>query len=166
MSESITPNAFTIFPKTLNCPEYRRLTNAANFLNKETGVRILVKDTYFDFGQDWKYTTLIVKPYNPKEFSWQLLNPKEHGIICYGNEEEYMAVLHKLTDKLKEKQEKKGRYPQLLKKDIVNEKFEEALKKAGSGFVHDAIYTLWQEILKHDTIYPTKEELKNTLVNK
>lgn len=69
-----------------NTKEYKALDLVASILTDESikGYEYKVKDVYFDFGQDWKWSTIVA---HDKEStsdilrSWQVLNPKEHELI-------------------------------------------------------------------------------------
>lgn len=58
--------------------ERNRLEKMASYLNEQlnelTGWTVKVKDTYFDYGQNWMWTTLIVYEGTPDE-SYQMLYP-------------------------------------------------------------------------------------------
>lgn len=51
-------------------------TYAAHDMNEE----ITLEVTYFDYGQNWKYTSLITKNYEEGD-SWQTLCPRDYEII-------------------------------------------------------------------------------------
>ena len=63
---------------------YKSLEIAAAMLSleSETGVRYAVENTYFDYGQNWKWTTIVA--HGKDGGRWQVLNPKEHGLITDG----------------------------------------------------------------------------------
>ena len=66
------------------CPMYEKLEIVAMMLTNRSplGYNYKVGETYFDFGQDWKWTTIIAE----KEYdSYQALNPKEHKEIFLAN---------------------------------------------------------------------------------
>lgn len=54
--------------------EYDKLKFAASCISGATDLDVKVEDTYFDFGQDWKWTTLIA--YKKDGQSFQLLSPR------------------------------------------------------------------------------------------
>ena len=56
--------------------EYKALTKAALLLTitSETGTTYRVEETYFDYGQDWKWTTIVA--HSPKYGSYQALTPR------------------------------------------------------------------------------------------
>lgn len=63
-----------------------------------------VNETYFDYGQNWKWTTIIAcdysKPQNSAEFSYQALNPKEWGsIITAKNVDELAKAVNDYMEK-------------------------------------------------------------------
>lgn len=54
----------------------------------------LVNDTYFDFGQDWMWTTIIC--YNHRTSSYQALTPREQEeIIMADTYDEMLGVIEK-----------------------------------------------------------------------
>lgn len=61
--------------------EYTALEAAAKLLEvaSPNGTRYTVEDTYFDYGQDWRWTTVIA--YRKDGTSWQALYPAEHELI-------------------------------------------------------------------------------------
>jgi len=70
-------------PRTIgrSTQEYKNLMAAAKLLEavSESGYRYEVENCYFDYGQDWMWTTIIA--HNDKEegvlSSWQAVNPKQ-----------------------------------------------------------------------------------------
>ena len=66
--------------------EFKRLELACNLLNefdKEAKYRVGV--TWFDFGQDWKWTTIIVE-YDSKWSNGYQIDPKNHEDILNARE--------------------------------------------------------------------------------
>ena len=69
--------------------EYQRLVDFCEELNVKTKEENLpatfyVKNVYFDFGQNWMWTTICCNYLNPifeDDSSYQILNPKQHEII-------------------------------------------------------------------------------------
>lgn len=61
--------------------EYKALEAAAALLTALSphGTAYMVEETYFDFGQGWKWTTVIAHRSNGD--SWQALNPREQDMI-------------------------------------------------------------------------------------
>ena len=55
--------------------EYQKLKLVADMLTtfSPNGTVYIVEVTYLDFGQDWKWTTII----SDSKHSWQILNPRE-----------------------------------------------------------------------------------------
>ena len=74
------------FPGT---PEYQKLKIAAQMLTtfSTKEIEFLVEDVYFDYGQDWIWTTIIA--HDPKEtgilHSWQALSPRQQEPIILAN---------------------------------------------------------------------------------
>ena len=70
-----------VYPK--GTEEYRRLETVASELTKRSasGFTYSVDDTYFDHGQGWRWTTIIVHTSNGD--SWQVLCPRDHERIIY-----------------------------------------------------------------------------------
>lgn len=64
-----------------NEKEYEALKAVANMLTLlcTNGYKFDVEDTYFDFGQNWMWTTIIAKKDN--DDSYQVLSPREHELI-------------------------------------------------------------------------------------
>ena len=65
-------------------------TYAAHDMNE----RIQVEDVYFDYGQNWKYTTLITHNYDESD-SWQSLCPRDYETIL---ECDHIATLLRYAD--------------------------------------------------------------------
>ena len=71
------------------------------FANSKNNFNYEVENTYFDFGQDWKWTTIICYDEGNNR-SWQVLSPREWGEITEAQslEEIDQYVLNKvMTDK-------------------------------------------------------------------
>lgn len=62
--------------------EYEWLLCAAAALEcaSPNGTKYNVEDVYFDFGQDWMWTTIVA--YKKDGTSWQALCPRDHDLIC------------------------------------------------------------------------------------
>lgn len=78
--------------------EYLRLETAAFLLTKYSrkGITYTVINTYFDFGQDWKWTTLLAT--RPDGQHYQALCPRDHEkILTYENI--FKAIHEIITDK-------------------------------------------------------------------
>lgn len=63
--------------------ERKRLGDFCTVLHDITGGSFEVQDIYFDLGQDWWWTTIVCKDQN-----YQILNPRQHGAITRGYEDE------------------------------------------------------------------------------
>ena len=95
-------NALKTFEKT--SPEYKTLTDAADALNQQVkNVRYTVEDTYFDFGQNWMYTTIIAhrldRDADDVTAGWQALTPRDQERILFMGDNERQAVIAALADK-------------------------------------------------------------------
>lgn len=66
---------------TPDTPEYNRLARAAQILTAASPrkYKYQVEDTYFDFGQNWLWTTIIC--YRPDGESYQALYPADQEAI-------------------------------------------------------------------------------------
>lgn len=63
-------------------PEYRKLSRAATILTACTeGRRYYVGETYFDYGQDWKWTTIICEKEGSTFGGFQALYPVDQERI-------------------------------------------------------------------------------------
>lgn len=83
-----------------NSDEFAALQAFANRLNAHGGpVKHVVEIVYWDYGQRWKWTTLIAHgtrsavPLNSSysrslHTSWQALSPRNQEIVIYGSEQE------------------------------------------------------------------------------
>ena len=62
---------------------YKRLTTAATVLTAVSpkGITYTVEDTYFDYGQDWMWTTLIANDPASVFGSYQALCPRDYELI-------------------------------------------------------------------------------------
>lgn len=85
--------------------QYKRLSMACGFLNQYStcGVKYSIQVTHFDYGQNWKWTTVLALP--PKEknrFSdsgYQLFTPAQQTELFEAETiEEFLNVLHKPLD--------------------------------------------------------------------
>ena len=72
---------------------YRKDENAYKMLEKAcmiltatsaTNTTYMVEETYFDFGQDWKWTTIIA--HRPDGTSYQALCPRDHEKIIFSTD--------------------------------------------------------------------------------
>ena len=58
--------------------EYQKLVLAAQILSNFTGKSYFVKETYFDYGQDWKWTTILR---HDSDGNVQVLSPRDQENI-------------------------------------------------------------------------------------
>ena len=65
--------------------EYEQLRIAAEMMTAKsaTGVEYRVEETYFDFGQGWRWTTIIAHRCGD---SWQAITPREQEAIIWAND--------------------------------------------------------------------------------
>lgn len=80
-----------------NEAEYRRLQAAASLLQayNKNGFTYEVKDVYFDFGQDWMWTTIVCYG---NDSSWQALSPREWTeITCAATMEQLVSEVVNMT---------------------------------------------------------------------
>ena len=63
-------------------PEYKRLEAAAKLIECFTEKTVAVENTYFDYGQNWRWTTLICKA-SEHSMDYQMLCPRDETNICY-----------------------------------------------------------------------------------
>ena len=74
---------------------YKKLEKVAEILTiaSPTGTVYTVGETYFDFGQNWKWTTILAE--SPKYGSYQALNPRNHAEIL--NSENLLDTVASIT---------------------------------------------------------------------
>lgn len=82
--------------------EYKKLNLFKCFMDiiiteNKLPINISIENTYFDFGQSWKWTTIIVYKLNCSSClnSYQLLNPVDHEKIVFGDEDDIIEVCKK-----------------------------------------------------------------------
>jgi len=83
--------------------EYKNLEAAAALMTafSPKGIIYRVQETYFDYGQDWMWTTIIAYEDSPRwgRDSWQALNPREQEEICLtSNVKELAKVVEKVME--------------------------------------------------------------------
>lgn len=86
-------NAIKTFDYTT--PEYKRLQKSAVMLTEasEHGTFYRVETIYFDYGQDWLWTTLVAHTADGN--SYQALSPREQEDLLFT--ENIFEALHKVT---------------------------------------------------------------------
>lgn len=64
-------------------PERKALWGVAKFLEGlcKDGSVFVVDDIYFDSGQDWKWSSIVVWRKGNRDDSFQLLCPRDHALI-------------------------------------------------------------------------------------
>ena len=65
--------------------EYQRLAAAAATIQSFTGKQCKIDMTYFDYGQNWTYTTILAESGLQVSKLYQVLNPKQQLNIVYGS---------------------------------------------------------------------------------
>jgi len=92
--------------------EYRKLLIVCTLLNSYTQADCVfyVEDTYFDYGQDWKWTTILCCPQNSTDFfhnyhKYQYLTPAVQQSIFLANT---LDEIFNITDKLLMESNKRG----------------------------------------------------------
>ena len=75
--------------------EYARLEHFAKMLEDESaiGVRYCVKETYFDCGQGWMWTTIIGNDVRSNWGGWQALNPREQEEVLLADSEDELNLI-------------------------------------------------------------------------
>ena len=78
--------------------EYKALEAAAALaeLKSPNGYKYFVMNTYFDFGQDWLWTTIVAE--KPNGDSYQALDPREHAAIITGEINEIVAAINAMFE--------------------------------------------------------------------
>lgn len=94
-------NTINIFPK--GTIERAKLQNFADHMNSMPGnsnIQYEVGETYFDFGQGWKWTTIIAHDRTREKDSvlgsWQALTPKDQENIL----SDYASAMDELAQRL------------------------------------------------------------------
>ena len=87
--------------------EYQNLARVARIMTARSlnGTRFEVGVTYFDFGQDWRWTTILA--YKLDNGSFQALTPAEQEKIVTANPDELETVAQELMEKFQKE------YPRL-----------------------------------------------------
>ena len=76
----------SVFPA--GSPEHAKLSDAARRVAEASGLDCRVEDVYYDYGQNWRCTTLIGYPSGGSP-GVQILNPKEQRDVLYGEEDAF-----------------------------------------------------------------------------
>jgi hypothetical protein len=82
--------------------EYKKLNLFKCFMDivivvNNLPIELSIENTYFDFGQNWSWTTIIVYKLNCDSSlnSYQLLNPADHKSIVFGDADDIMEICQK-----------------------------------------------------------------------
>ena len=107
IKESENLKESTIRKFSTDSEEFKALSAFADELNKrsiESGssVRYRVDDCYFDFGQNWWWTTVLATNGENGSITgtWQCLSPAQHEKIIQGNSDEVLEQVLASSDKL------------------------------------------------------------------
>lgn len=107
IEESENLKESTIRKFSTDSEEFKALSAFADELNKrsiESGspVRYRVDDCYFDFGQNWWWTTVLATcgENGSVTGTWQCLSPAQHEKIIQGNSEEVIEQVLAASDRL------------------------------------------------------------------
>lgn len=107
IEESENLKESTIRKFSADSEEFKALSAFADELNKrsiESGssVRYRVDDCYFDFGQNWWWTTVLATNGENGSITgtWQCLSPAQHEKIIQGNSDEVLEQVLASSDKL------------------------------------------------------------------
>ena len=88
-------SSIKIFPR--DSEEYEKLDRVATFLTAMSPNKYYyyVGKTYFDYGQDWKWTTILAQKNDNGSYgdSYQALNPREQEEIILANSDEELEEI-------------------------------------------------------------------------
>ena len=79
--------------------EYKKFEIVAEFLNLNayrngTATNFYVGETYLDYGQDWKWTTVLA---DDPGWSWQVLSPREWKEIFFAEPSELYGIVEQIV---------------------------------------------------------------------
>lgn len=112
-----TSNVIQVFNP--NHPAYYRLLVAANIIQLFSGVYCMAETTYWDRGQNWKWTTIIAHPDKNDRSGIQILNPNQARQIILGDIDEFLDVVKERANHLKERyQHEQTHLPELPGSDV------------------------------------------------
>lgn len=94
---AVKKEPLSVFPT--DAFEYKKLKHAAEDLSWRSGKTVTVQNAYYDFGQNWRYTTLI--EHDSAFNGIQILSPKDQEITLYGTKEEYEGLMSEIAARLK-----------------------------------------------------------------
>lgn len=77
---------------------YQNLKRAAAILTalSRSGITYIIGETYFDYGQDWAWTTIIAHDPAASFGSYQALCPRDHEIIVTADD--LLAAINQITE--------------------------------------------------------------------
>ena len=95
--------------------EYKKLDlllKALNILKEENNLDVdfYISDVYFDYGQNWMWTTIVCKYKDVMDFpsTYQILNPAEYENILLGNEDSFIETYKNLKNDILRRHLKKS----------------------------------------------------------
>ena len=93
VSEVLHKEAIAVFPEF--SLEFERLVEVAMLLTKKSPKRFwyYVSETFFDYGQNWKWTTIMC---TRGDDTWQALNPREQEEIVFANDTKRLEKVAKM----------------------------------------------------------------------
>lgn len=131
--------------------EYKRLQKVCDLLNERTNenVKFTIEETHFDYGQNWKWTTIITKDLIDGN-SWQTLNPRQQEEIINGKNPDDIintilsGMLYKnfKLDKINE-----GLDDWDLKAKDLEKKFKDAYEEYKKNNKYPLSYLDWNNLL-------------------
>lgn len=71
---------------------YERLEAASKMVNAFTNENTTVRTIYFDYGQDWKFTTVVA--------DYQVLTPAMQELIINGDLKQFQEVVNEVIEKI------------------------------------------------------------------
>lgn len=125
-------------------PEYAKLSAICILLNSMSPNKInyRVEDTYFDYGQDWRWTTIIAHRNNGD--SWQAIYPAMQERILLAGDFDATDTAEFVNDPEFEEIAK-----DILRESRLDKGFDESLKEANYGGAYDI----------EDDMFFTKEDI-------
>lgn len=80
---------------------YKRLEAAAALIQAETDKNCIVKECFYDMGQDWMWTTILCESGMQTFPYMQILNPKQQKLIIFGSLKQFQETVLELIEKNK-----------------------------------------------------------------
>lgn len=93
----MSTEAIAVFSQDIK--EYKRLKAAALLISAETKKLCKIENVYFDYSQNWKWTTITIESGMRSFPMVQALSPAQQEKIVYGTLEEFTETVKKLINK-------------------------------------------------------------------